>query len=58
MASTNLPDDLRAFVQAELQRGRYRSIEELLTEGLRVLRDHEAFIDEHRDELRRRSRPA
>lgn len=48
----SIPDDLRSFVREELARGRYRSLEEILAEGLRVLRDREAFIDKHRDELR------
>ena len=52
MTIASIPDDLRSFVESELARGRYRSLEELLAEGVRVLRDREAFIDEHRDELR------
>jgi len=50
--SMRIPDDLRPFVQSELERGRYGSLEELVAEGLRALRDREEFIDEHREELR------
>jgi antitoxin ParD1/3/4 len=52
MTIESIPDDLRSFVQDELGRGNYRSLEELLAEGLRLLREREAFIDEHREELR------
>jgi predicted transcriptional regulator len=39
-------------VQEEIERGHYRSLEGLLAEGLRVLRERETFIGAHRDELR------
>jgi len=52
MGIESIPDDLRSFVQEELDRGRYRSLDDLLAEGLRVLREREAFIGEHREELR------
>ena len=52
MTIESIPDDLRSFVQDELGRGNYRSLEELLAEGLRLLREREAFIEEHREELR------
>ncbi len=48
----SIPDELRSFVQDEIGRGHYRSLDELLAEGLRLLREREAFIDEHREELR------
>jgi antitoxin ParD1/3/4 len=50
--SMRIPEDLRPFVQSELERGRYGSLEELVAEGLRALRDREEFIDAHREELR------
>ena len=52
MGIENIPEDLRSFVNGELGSGRYRSLDELLAEGLRLLREHETFLEEHRDELR------
>ena len=47
MTAENLPEDLRSFVHGELGSGRYRSLEELFAEGVRLLREREAFLDEH-----------
>ena len=52
MTIESIPEELRSFVQAELGSGRYASLDELLAEGLRVLREHEAFIERHREALR------
>jgi antitoxin ParD1/3/4 len=52
MTNDSIPEELRSFVQAELGSGRYASLDELLVEGLRVLREHEAFIEGHREALR------
>ena len=52
MTIESIPDDLRSFAQDEIGRGHYRSLDELLAEGLRLLREREAFIDEHRPVLR------
>ena len=52
MGIENIPEDLRSFVNGELGSGRYRSLDELLAEGLRLLRERETFIEAHRDELR------
>jgi antitoxin ParD1/3/4 len=52
MTITTIPDEFRSFVKAELERGRYESLDELLAEALRVLRDREEFIDERREEIR------
>jgi antitoxin ParD1/3/4 len=48
----NIPDELRAFVRAELGSGRYRSVDDLIAEGLRVLFERETFISVHCRELR------
>ena len=52
MTIHSIPDELRSFVQDEIGRGHYRSLDELLAEGLRLLREREAFIDVHREALR------
>jgi antitoxin ParD1/3/4 len=52
MAIESIPEDLRAFVSGELGSGRYLSLDDLLAEALRLLREHETFLEEHRDELR------
>jgi len=52
MTIESIPEELRSFVQAELGSGRYRSLDDLLAEGLRLLREHEAFLEEHREALR------
>jgi antitoxin ParD1/3/4 len=52
MTIQDIPDELRAFVQDEIERGHYRSLDEILAEGLRLLREREAFAGEHREELR------
>jgi putative addiction module CopG family antidote len=52
MSIEGLPDDLREFAQRAIDRGQYRTLDELLVEGLRVLREREAFLFEHRESLR------
>ena len=52
MTIENIPEDLRSFVSRELGRGRYRTLDDLLVEGLRLLRERDAFVEEHREELR------
>lgn len=52
MTIDGIPDDLRSFARDEIGRGHYRSLDELLAEGLRLLREREAFIGEHRADLR------
>ena len=52
MTIESIPDELRAFVSSELGSGRYRSLEELLAEGLRLLHEHETFLAAHLGDLR------
>jgi antitoxin ParD1/3/4 len=52
MGIENIPDELRAFVRAELGSGRYRSLDDLLAEGLRALHERETFIGDRCAELR------
>jgi len=52
MTIENIPEDLRSFVSRELGRGRYRTLDDLLSAGLRLLREREAFVEEHCEELR------
>ena len=46
-----LPADLQQFVQEELAAGRYQSPAEVISDGLRLLRDRERRLNELRVEL-------
>ena len=46
-----LPADLEQFVEQELATGKYASREELVTEGVRLLRERERRIKELREEI-------
>ena len=47
-----LPTDLEAFVQQEVADGKYRSTEEVICAGLRLLRDREQELDHIAEKLR------
>lgn len=52
MASEGIPEDLRSFVREAIGRGDYRSVDELIAEAVRLLREREVFVAEHRATLR------
>ena len=47
-----LPTDLEAFVQQEVADGKYRSTEEVICAGLRLLRDREQELEHLAKKLR------
>lgn len=49
-----IPSDLEQFVQQEVASGRYSSPEEVVSAGLRMLRDSEAHREQLRREIQRR----
>lgn len=52
--SIGLPSDLEQFVQREVASGRYGSAEEVISEGLRRMRDAQQEYEEWRAEIARR----
>jgi antitoxin ParD1/3/4 len=46
-----LPHDLRQFVEQEIASGKYRSEEDLVCEGLRLLRERERRLQALREEI-------
>lgn len=52
MTTESLPKELRSFVTDQLGSGRYETLDELLAEAVRLLREQEAFLDQHSDEIR------
>lgn len=52
--SIGLPSDLEQFVRQELASGRYASPEEVISEGLRRMRDGQQEYDRWRAEIARR----
>lgn len=51
MTST-IPPEFRQFVEQELASGRYRSADELVSEGLRLVRERERRRKELREKVR------
>ena len=50
--SMSLPQDLQQFVQQEIASGRYRSEEDLVCEGLRLLRERERRLQALREDIK------
>ena len=50
--STMIPPDLEAFVEREVASGKYRSKEEVISDGLRLLRERERKLDALRTDIR------
>lgn len=46
-----VPDDLRSFVEREIASGKYRSEDEVISAGLRLLREREEKTDALRADL-------
>ncbi len=49
--STSLPHDLQHFVQQEVASGKYRSEEDVVCEGLRLLREREGRLQALREDI-------
>ena len=52
MDLTTLPDEVKELVRAQLEAGRFQSVDEVVVEALRLLQEREQLFDSHRDELR------
>jgi antitoxin ParD1/3/4 len=47
-----LPDEVKELVRAQLEAGRFQSVDEVVVEALRLLQEREQLFDSHRGELR------
>ena len=52
MTTDTLPEELRTFVECELEAGHYGSLDELMVEGLRALFEREQVFSTQRERLR------
>lgn len=50
----SLTPEQRRFVQRQVDSGRYRTPEDVLLDGLRHLEEMERFIEENREDIRRK----
>jgi len=50
----SLTPEQQRFIQQQVDSGRYRTPEDVLLEGLRRLEEMERFIEDNRDEIRRK----
>ena len=52
MDLASLPDEVKELVQAQLEAGRFQSVDEVVCEALRILHEREELFASRRDELR------
>ena len=52
MDLASLPAEVKELVRAQLETGRFQSVDEVVCEALRILREREELFASHRDELR------
>lgn len=52
MDLTSLPDEVKELVRAQLEAGHFQSVDEVVCEALRILREREELFASHRDQLR------
>ncbi len=52
MDLTMLPDEVRELVRAQIEAGRFQSVDDVVVEALRLLQEREELFASHRDELR------
>jgi hypothetical protein len=55
---TALPDEVKELVRAQLETGRFQSVDEVVVEALPLLQEREELFASHRDELRLLRRPS
>ena len=48
----SLPDEVKDLVRAQIERGRFQSVDEVVCEALRLLQEREELFASHREELR------
>jgi len=52
MDLSSLPDELKELVRAQIEAGHFDSVDEVVCEALRLLREREELFASHREELR------
>ena len=52
MDLTSLPDEIKELVRAQLESGRFQSVDDVVCEALRLLHEREELFASHREELR------
>ena len=52
MDLASLPEEVKELVRDQIEAGRFRSVDEVVCEALRLLREREEFFADHREELR------
>lgn len=52
MDLTTLPDEVKELVRAQIEAGRFQSVDEVVVEALRLLQEREELFASHRDQLR------
>lgn len=48
----SLPDEVKDLVRAQIEQGRFRSVDEVVCEALRLLQEREELFASQREELR------
>ena len=48
----SLPEEVKALVRAQLEAGRFQSVDEVVCAALRLLHEREELFASHREELR------
>lgn len=51
MDIASLPDEVKELVRAQIETGRFRSVDEVVCEALRLLHERETLFASHRDEV-------
>jgi len=52
MDLASLPDEVKELVRGQIEAGRFRSVDEVVCEALRLLLEREELFASHREELR------
>jgi antitoxin ParD1/3/4 len=52
MDLASLPEEVKELVRAQIEAGRFQSVDEVVCEALRLLQEREDLFASHRDELR------
>lgn len=52
MEFSSLPDEVKELVRAQLEAGHFQSVDEVVCEALRLLREREELFASHAEELR------
>jgi antitoxin ParD1/3/4 len=48
----SLPDEVKELVRAQIEQGRFQSVDEVVCAALRLLQEREELFASHREELR------